>query len=406
MHPLVHIGGLLLAMVISLAMIATQLDVTLNDLQLLVIFMSVSGGISILSVYALYYAGIFGRLTSLRWMMLILILLVVALMSLNIWLTARAMFISEHDFVMTIALLMFAGMVSSSCIFFVAHWWIDRLHKLSTAADRFAAGDLHSKLPVEGRDELARLTVAFNRMVDSFAEIEAKKQQLDQARRDLITWVSHDLRTPLSTIRAMNEALLDGMVSDPATTRRYIEQIQGEVRYLSHLIDDLFDLAQLDVGKALLVREPASLRDLISDTLSRMRARARQMNIELSGHMSPDIDVLMMAPDKIQRVLYNLLDNAIRHTPPGGKVWIQGQRRAFAIEIEVCNSGSYIPPEEVPHLFQSFYRGDPARSQNGDQRGAGLGLAIARGFVEAHGGTITAHSSPQEGTAFRFTLPV
>ncbi|MDZ4769910.1 MAG: HAMP domain-containing sensor histidine kinase [Chloroflexota bacterium] len=406
LHPLIHIGGLLLAMLTSLMLIVMQLEVTLNDLLLLVVFMSVSGGLSIASVYGVYYAGLFRRLPSIRWALLFSILMLAALMFLNIWLTAQAMFISEHDYILMLALLLFASMVSSSCVFFVAHLWIGRIQRLGTAADRLAAGDLEGRLPVEGRDELARLTIAFNGMVAGLAEIEAKKRQVEQTRRDLISWVSHDLRTPLSTIRAMNEAILDGMVSDPDTTRRYIEQIQEEVRHLSHLIDDLFDLAQLDTVKAQMVRQPASLRDLVSDTLSRMRARAERAGINLSGTMPPDIDVVMIAPDKIQRVLYNLLDNALHHTPHGGRVWIQGQRTDRMIVIAVCNDGGVIPPDEMPHLFESFYRGDPARAHSGDHRGAGLGLAIARGFIEAHGGTISADSSPAHGTIFRFTIPL
>jgi signal transduction histidine kinase len=154
------------------------------------------------------------------------------------------------------------------------------------------------------------------------------------------------------------------------------------------------------------VRESTSLRDLVSDTISRMSARAKQVRISLNGSMPPDIDTVRIAPDKIQRVLYNLLDNALNHTPPGGEITIRVSRLDKAIQIAVCNSGSYIPPEELPNLFESFYRGDPARAHNGGDRGAGLGLAIARGFVEAHGGTIQAHSSVDDGTVFWFTLPI
>lgn len=406
MHPLIHIGGLVLAMAMSIGMIAMQLDVTLDDVSLLIAFMTISGGISILTIYFFYYTGVFTRFRRLHWTLLTLIGLMAALMFLNIWLTAQAMFINAHDFVLMIALLLFAGMVSSSCVFFIAHLWIARIQQLASAADRLGTGEPQMRLTVQGHDELASLTIAFNRMIDGLSEIEAKKAQLEQTRRDLVAWVSHDLRTPLSTIRAMNEAILDGMVSDAETTRRYIETIQSELKHLSHLIDDLFDLAQLDADKTRLVRETTSLHDLVSDTLSSMSARANKLRITLNGSMDADIDTVLIAPDKIQRVLYNLLDNALNHTPPGGDVTIRVRRIDGAIEIAVCNSGSYIPSNELPNLFDSFYRGDPARAHNGGERGAGLGLAIARGFVEAHGGTIQAHSTTHDGTIFWFTLPI
>jgi signal transduction histidine kinase len=243
-------------------------------------------------------------------------------------------------------------------------------------------------------------------MVDGLQAIEAQKQYLEQTRRDLVMWVSHDLRTPLATLRAMNESILDGMVTDPATLTRYLRGMQGELFHLSKMIDDLFALAQMDNGVFRLQREPASLRDLISDTLGGMSAKAAQHGINLQGEVEAGVDVLQIAPDKIQRVLNNLIENAFRHTPSGGTVCITARQICREVEVAVQNTGSVISPDDLSHIFESFYRVEPSRAQRDGMRGAGLGLAIVRGFIEAHGGHIRVESNAIDGTTFRFTLPI
>jgi signal transduction histidine kinase len=400
------IAGMLLALLSSLVIVVINLNPPANDIQLLFAFMLVSGSTSILSVYLLYRFGVFERFNSLRWTLLANIVLLIALNFLNVWLTAQLMFISAHDFILTIALLIFAGAVSAICVFFIANVWIERIYLLGHAAQRLQSGDLKGNLPVRGNDELAQLTVAFNQMVEGLQTLDTQKRQLEQTRRDLVAWVSHDLRTPLATIRAMNESILDGVVSDTQTVTRYIQNIQGELFHLSKMIDDLFELAQMDAGSFTLNREPASLRDLISDTLGSMQAKADRLGVRLDGELAPGIDIVNVAPEKVQRVLYNLLENALRHTPAGGSVSIRAGRTADSVEVNVHNTGSVIPTDELPRVFESFYRGEPSRAQSAGSRGTGLGLAIVRGFVEAHGGQTRVSSSPAEGTTFSFTLPI
>jgi signal transduction histidine kinase len=241
-------------------------------------------------------------------------------------------------------------------------------------------------------------------MAENLQQMDEQKRQLDQQRRDLIAWASHDLRTPVTAIRAMVESMIDGVVSDPQTTNRYLHNMQLEIQHMSKLIDNLFELAQLDSGHVKLDYQTASLRDLISDTLGSMSARAQQQGITLSGEVDPEVDMLTFAPDKIQRVLSNLLDNALRYTPEGGTVVLKATHEGENVKVVVQNSGATI---DVSQVFTRFYRAEGSRAQSKDgHRGAGLGLAITRGFVEAHGGKIWVESDSAQGVTFTFTLPM
>jgi signal transduction histidine kinase len=316
------------------------------------------------------------------------------------------MFISEHDFILTLALLLFGGVTAILFGIYVAETFTDRISKLSEAASHVARGEFETRVNVEGRDELAYLARAFNRMASNLEQLQAKMQTVERARRDLIAGVSHDLRTPLTSIQAMIEAIADGVVSEPETVSRYMHSSLAELRHLSQLIDDLFALSQIDTGQLELTCEPASLSDLISDILSAMSAQAERRQVILCGSVNPEVDPINMAPDKIQRVLHNLLDNALRYTPSGGEVRVAGYNNGSVVQVDVHNTGSTIKPDDRPHVFESFYRGEGSRARDGDgHRGTGLGLAIARGFVEAHGGSIWVESAPKRGTTFCFTIP-
>jgi signal transduction histidine kinase len=188
---------------------------------------------------------------------------------------------------------------------------------------------------------------------------------------------------------------------------RYIHSSLTEVQHLSRLIDDLFEMAKLDAGRLDTDIDRASLKDLISDVLSSMSAQADRRQVKLCGSVSEDVDPVMMAPDKIQRVLYNLIDNALQHTPPQGEVTIRACRENDQARVDVHNTGPAIDPIHLPHIFTSFYRGDRSRVRDEDgRRGTGLGLAIARGFVEAHHGRLWVESCADSGTTFSFTLPL
>jgi signal transduction histidine kinase len=396
------IAGFVLAMLI----IIPALHPPIQDIQQLFLFMVITGGLTAFVSYVLYWRDLARWFSSIRWALLALILLTVALIYVNVWMVAQLMFISLHDMVLTTALLVFAGLVSASAVFFIARSLVDRIRALAQASERLAQGDLQVTLPVHGRDELASLSRTFNRMADTLRSVDEEKRRLEQTRRDLIAWVSHDLRTPLAAIRVMNEAILDGVAGDPQTTTRYMQDMQREIKHLSHLIDDLFELSQHESGHLKIRCEPTSFHDLVSDTISSLTIQAARSNIELCGQIEDQINVLNIAADKIQRVLYNLLDNAIRHTPSQGKVTLLVRCVEDKVQVSVHNTGSVVAPTDLPHIFESFYQGESSRAPAGGRpRGTGLGLAIARAFVEGHGGQMWAQSGPSEGTTLFFTLP-
>jgi signal transduction histidine kinase len=226
---------------------------------------------------------------------------------------------------------------------------------------------------------------------------------LEEARRQLIEAVSHDLRTPLATMRAMIESINDGIVTEPETISRYHRTMQREIAYLSRLIDDLFELSQLDSGLLQLHPEASNVRDLVSDTLEALKPQADQRRLVLCGEV-PDYlpDVVMDVP-RMQRVLYNLVQNALRHTPADGSVVIRALDTGDEVQVSVEDTGEGVEPDELPKIFERFYRGSRARSR--EEAGSGLGLTIAKGIVELHGGRIWAVSERYQGAVFTFALP-
>jgi signal transduction histidine kinase len=193
------------------------------------------------------------------------------------------------------------------------------------------------------------------------------------------------------------------VVSDPETSQQYLVQARKQVDTLAALVDDLFQVSQLDAGGLSLRCEPASLTDLLSDTIESFSGMAAQRSIRLEGSAAPGIDPLEMDVQRMGRVLNNLVSNALRHTPPGGLVSIRAEREAGFVRVTVQDSGEGIPSEDLSHVFERFYRGDKSRSRA--TGGAGLGLAIAKGIVEAHGGSIAVQSQPGQGATFTFTVP-
>ncbi len=377
-----------------------------EDLTTLLTWMAVIAVVTIGLAYLAYRLRLVRWFGSLRWALLGVMVLTVVLIFLNVWVTAHLMFIKESDLAAIATLLVFAGVVALVFGYFVSRAITDSISDLARGAEQLAQGKLDTRLQVYGNDELAEFARTFNWMVASLQEVDEQKRQLDQQRRDLIAWASHDLRTPVTSIRAMVEAMADGMVSDSQTTEHYLHNMQLEIQHLTRLIDNLFEVAQLDAGHITLDYQMASLRDLISDTLGSMTIRAHQQGVELTGEVAPDVDLLYIAPDKIQRVLNNLLDNALRYTPSGGKVSLTASAEGDQVKVIVCNSGPGMVALDVSQVFTRFYREERSRAQSKDgHRGAGLGLAITRGFVEAHGGKIWVASDPQTGVTFTFTLP-
>lgn len=377
------------------------------ELSTLLLLMTVIAVLSISGAYLAYRLRLVRYLRSLRWALLVTMFLTVALIFLNVWVSAQLMFINEYDLAVTGALLVFAGVIALIFGFFVSSALTESIREMAKAAEQIAGGKLDTRLRVEGNDELAEFARRFNDMVTSLQEVDEEKRRLDQQRRDLIAWSSHDLRTPVTAIRAMIESMVDGVVTDPQTTARYLHNMALEVQNMTRLIDNLLELAQLDAGHIKLDYQMISLRDLISDSLGGIRVRARQQGITVRGEVDPKVDMVYIAPDKIQRVLSNLLDNALRYTPEGGIVALRALRDRESVRVSVRNNGAGMVALDVSQVFTRFYREERSRSRSQDgRRGAGLGLAITRGFVEAHGGRIWVESSAEDGVTFTFTLPL
>ena len=356
--------------------------------------------------YGLYKSGTLQYLGSLRLLMLLMVGIIVAVVLFYLWILSEVLFSSTVYLSFMTMAMFFAGMSSIAFGYFVSRAMTQRLFALADAAGEVAQGDFSTRLEIRGNDEIAYLARSFNSMAADLLEIETQKQQLEQTRRDLVAWVSHDLRTPLTSMRVMLEALADGVISDEETQQRYIGTTLKEIQHLSHMITDLFEMAKLDVGHIDLEILPTPIADLISDTIGSMAVKAQQKEIIIEGSVEDDIDLVYVAPDKIQRVLKNLLDNAIKYTPAGEKVIIRACKRDdVSVQIDVHNTGVHISSDVLPSLFDSFYRAEKSRANTDDERGTGLGLAIARGFVQAHGGEIWAESDPETGTCFSFTIP-
>ncbi len=361
------IGGAALVIGLSLWIFNLVMEPQLNDLLLMVLFLSITAVISVLAGYAVYQVGWINHSPTIRWTLLGGYGLASILTFLNVWVTARLMFASKHDLLLATVLLIFAGGIAMVLGFFLSSAITDQLKTLNQAFQEVAKGELQTRVQADGRDEIAQLAVSFNQMTGRLQEADEKKSELENLRRDLIAWVSHDLQTPLASIQGMVEALADGVVDDPETVQRYLTTTRREIKALSLLIDDLFQMAQLDAGGFKINCESGSLSDLISDTLESLSALAAQHDVTLQGLVEPNVDPVYMDARRLGRALNNLIGNGLRYTHPQGKVEVRAVRDEQGVEIEINDDGEGIAPEDIPHIFDRFFsrRKIP---QSGDRR--------------------------------------
>ena len=263
------------------------------------------------------------------------------------------------------------------------------LRRVGTASQALSAGELSARAPVGGAREISELAVAFNAMAGSL-------ERLFDARRELVAWASHDLRAPIASLQAMLEAIEDGL----ASAEDYLPTLREQVRTLSMLVDDLFELARIDAGVLTLELRPTLVAPLVDSALRLLRPEADARGVALSAEVDERAEA-PLASDKIERVLFNLLTNALRHTPTDGSVAVRLERQSTDLLLRVEDDGDGLSAEAPGRMFERFWRADRARTGGG----AGLGLAIARGLVEAHGGRIWAENRPEGGACISFTLP-
>jgi len=270
---------------------------------------------------------------------------------------------------------------------------------ITQATEEVARGNLDHRLEVEGPDEVRRLAKSFNVMAQ---EVKASRQ----AQRDFVANVSHDLKTPLTSIQGFAQALLDGTAADPAAQRKAAQVIHDEAARMSRLVEQLLELARWDAGQIIIAREAVDLPRLLTTCVERMDWRAEEKGVTLTVEVKP-MPPLRGDTDRLMQVFTNLLDNALTHTPSGGSVTVAAERvegpdGQAEVEISVTDTGPGIPAEELPRIFERFYRVDKARAGS---RGAGLGLAIVKEIVEAHGGRVWAESVVGLGSRFIVRLP-
>lgn len=323
--------------------------------------------------------------------------------------TPLLMFKETQDLHMLVLMLVSFFVISLGFAAIVGYIVAQHLRSLREAAQQVALGNFDTRVEVPSGDELSELATAFNRMSAEIGRAFERERAADGARRDLVAAISHDLRTPLAAMRAMLEAIQDGVVSDSETVTAYHNRILDEVDRLSRLIDDLFELSRLDAGAIRLDLVPVRLCDLLSEAVDSLRPTAERRGISLRLSVSDRVTQIDVDPGQMQRVLLNLVQNAIRHTPTGGSVEVTAVPAGNRVRIDVVDSGEGIAPDDLPHIFDRFYRGEKSRVRH-DPRdgtaGAGLGLAIAKAIVEAHGGSIWAENAPAKGARLVLTLPI
>ena len=269
-----------------------------------------------------------------------------------------------------------------------------RLRAVQDATERVGQGDLGARAPDGGGDEVAALARSFNAMAGQL-------QASDRSRRQLLADVSHELNTPLTAMRGYIETLAMSELSiDAATRERYVDIVMEETRRLEHIIGDLLDLARLEGGGDTIRRIDVDVAALFERVAERHGRDLQSRRIELVQQVDPAAESLVGDPDRLEQAIQNLAANALRHTPEGGTVTLSAERTGDTVRLSVRDSGSGIAPEQLPHIFDRFYKGDASRKSAG---GSGLGLSIVKAIVERHGGTITVHND--EGAVFEIVLP-
>lgn len=332
-------------------------------------------------------------------------------------LASSSMYVSGHDLSVVLTMSVISAMISLAAAMFLGRTLARRSAELTRAAralgdegGTFSSGSMLSRSPdaeaesvPQANADFARLAAELAQTGRRLAESRAAVTAAEGARRALIAHISHDLRTPLAGLRAMAEALEDGLVDDPA---RYYRLMRGQVASLTSMVDDLFELSRIQAGALRLHLEPVSVADLVSDAVGELHAVAKQQQVEIRATGQQDAPIIVGDARELSRVIANMLVNAVQHTPPGGVVEVSTAEIADRLVLSVANTGSGIVEADLDQVFEAGWRGDPARTASIDGLSSGgLGLAIVRGIVEAHRGTVTVQNVP-DGCRFEVRLPL
>ena len=298
-----------------------------------------------------------------------------------------------------IGLFLLLGLLVAFAASVALAWFLSRrilspVESMRLTVQRLGAGDLSQRVENVEHGELGQLASAFNAMADAL-------QHANHVQRQMIADIAHELRTPLSNIRGYIEAVRDRVVEPDEET---IATLDGEALLLSRLVDDLQELSMVEAGQLTMDRQPEDVRELITRTTEAMATIAAARSVRIETRLAGDLPLVSIDFHRIGQVLRNLLDNALAHTGSGGCITVEARPEEQRVRVSITDTGEGIDPEDLPFVFDRFYRAD--RSRTRATGGSGLGLTISKGFVEAHGGQLRVESTRGVGTCFTFTLPV
>lgn len=378
-----------------------------GEIRDLALYLVVGGLVSLVATELLLRNRIVSSTLKLRQKMVLASAFVLAIGFINIIGLSALMFVNmDHDLPLLIAILAFAGGLSLYVAARLAGSLSESLETLSAGVRRLSKGELSARVPVKSSDEFGSVSESFNTMASNLEQARERQRQLEESRKELTAAISHDLRTPLASARAMLEAIKDDVVHDPGEQREYVKRSLNEINNLSDLVNDLFELSLIDAGALTLERSRTPLQDLVLETVDSFAASARQKGLKLSVEVEEEMERVVIDGLRIRRVLVNLLQNAIRHTPPDGSVTVVARDEGDEVRVDVTDTGSGIREDDLPKIWSRFFRADESRTRESDGLpSSGLGLAIARGIIDLHGGWIEATSERGRGARFSFGLP-
>ena len=356
---------------------------------------------ALVTVVAAFAAKPLLRRASLRQRFVAVALVAAAVALANVAVLTRQMFVSAHDATILAVLLLFALGAGVAAALVVARTASASLDRLDATARALGEGQLDARTgTLDAGPELDTLARTLDEMADRLQAAQLREREAESMRRDLITTVSHDLRTPLASLRAMIEAVDDGVVTDVPSLQRYSREMRRSVDQLVTMVDDLFELTQLDAAAIETETRRARLEDIVRSAVAAVEVQAEEKGLSLVADLG-DAGETACSP-RLVRVLQNLLANAVRHTPADGSVRITAVRDDATVRVAVVDTGEGIAPNDLDRVFDPFFRADPARSGGG----AGLGLALAKRIVEAMGGRISVESALASGSRFAVELPL
>ncbi len=400
---LLLLSGILIALGVALAGFYLLLQPPPAPLQEIALYLATTALMSVVVAYLLVRTGLLTRSPRLRWTLITITAVAGILTVANVWLPARWLALDAEALIPLVLLVIFSALITASVTLYLVAPLNANIYTLAQAGREVTRGRLATRALLTGRDETAEVARSFNFLTTQLEQTLRRQQEMEGMRRELVTWVGHDLRTPLASVHAIIQSLADNLVEDPVTANRYLRTAQRDLESLTSLVDDLYEMALINTGGLKVERKPNSLSDLLAASVALFEEPAAHKSISIEVTVMPGVDPVVMDAERIGRVLFSLLENALRYTPDGGRVTVRASPIPEGVSVDVSDNGEGIAPDDLPRIFDQFFRAETTRRRS--TGGAGLGLAIARGIVEAHGGRITVQSVLNQGTTVSFRIP-